>query len=672
MKVIKPAHYIMVLAWIFRLMLISPLAEELDEGNSVPTNQEAYPQETIVSEVNEEKVEEMQEIEETLPQIQEVPDAPEDNIPVKAVNYAHKNAGAIILYSSPTFKGTSNLLVSDNDKYAIAPCSDKKSVVISLSEDILVKVIVLSNYEKYSSSVKEFQILGSQHYDPATSKTKWEDLGTYTAKHTSAGEESFELKQPTWARYLKFKFITHYGYEHYCTITQIKVHGSTMVQGFHEQYDPWPGVDESDSIDHDSENAPSEESEPDNQEIADFDSSDTDETNFMSNTTVDPTQDNAIHASHESNETTTNDITKAGETTTDPTTSEPEPEDAHPREFIQNTSTDTTNIDQGGVRKVDNGKVASDQAAKPSPSDTIKSESTDQASNNVPPPKEGAQKVKEKSKEIQQDAEKMAESLETLSKTYSSISCLETIKFSEFKTRVSNKIKAARNADSASNSASSPKVEPIFKTLTDEIKSLQIHVSMYDQYMNDLSSCYQQVIVKIASEHYKMELQKDARFVTIEDELRNMKKHDIFVYITNVLIWLKRGTCKMNGLSQSITESLHSLLFEQFIPFIKQKLEDNVESRDFVQILLQPGNDRIIETYKKILEFRQSLSWQSIIPLIRQSVENNFRWWYFVHISFGVLFAVLLLFLLTQMIFRKLMARPRKQKKSRAIKYKGL
>lgn len=151
-----------------------------------------------------------------------------------AVNYAHKSAGAIVLEKSSSFKGTSNLLTSDDDKYAISPCSiSPRYVVIGLSEDILVKKVVLANFERYSSHIKDFQILGSQAY-PVTSK--WHDLGTYTAASAGIGKQDFELKEPSWARYLKFKFLTHYGVEHYCTVSQIMVHGSTMLQGFHEQW----------------------------------------------------------------------------------------------------------------------------------------------------------------------------------------------------------------------------------------------------------------------------------------------------------------------------------------------------------------------------------------------------------------------------------------------------
>ena len=163
-------------------------------------------------------------------------DEEDDDGPAKIilVDYASKLAGAQVLEKSPSFKGASNLLTGDSDKYAIAPCEDKKYVVIGLSEDILVKQIKLSNFERYSSHVREFHVLASQEY-PAPSAEYWTLIGTFEANARN-GEQTFDLEEPAWARYLKFKFRSHYGAEHYCTLSQIKVHGSTMLQGFHEQW----------------------------------------------------------------------------------------------------------------------------------------------------------------------------------------------------------------------------------------------------------------------------------------------------------------------------------------------------------------------------------------------------------------------------------------------------
>jgi hypothetical protein len=158
----------------------------------------------------------------------------EEEQPRVVVDYASRSAGALVLEKSANFQGTSNLLTANRDQYAIVECQEEqKFVVIGLSEDILVKQVVLANYERYSSHVKEFKIQVS------TTMGEWIDLGMYTAQKPGAsknGKQVFDLKEPSWARYLKFHFLTHYGNEHYCTISQISVHGSTMLQGFHEQW----------------------------------------------------------------------------------------------------------------------------------------------------------------------------------------------------------------------------------------------------------------------------------------------------------------------------------------------------------------------------------------------------------------------------------------------------
>lgn len=176
-----------------------------------------------------EKVEIVESQEEGKPTTSEGEDEEEGTAKRVMVDYANKSAGALILERSPSMKGASNLLTNDKDKYAISPCKDKKFVVVGLSEDILVKQIKIANYELYSSHVKDFQVLGSQ------TMGQWVDLGTFMANH-GIGEQSFELPEPSWARYLKFRFISHHRDEHFCTLSQIQVHGSTMLQGFREQW----------------------------------------------------------------------------------------------------------------------------------------------------------------------------------------------------------------------------------------------------------------------------------------------------------------------------------------------------------------------------------------------------------------------------------------------------
>lgn len=157
------------------------------------------------------------------------PDIDEDRVQWKIerkVNFASESGGAVIMEASPGFGGADKLLLDDKDKYGIVECSlEKKWVVIGLSEDILVESVVLTNYEQYSSYVEKFQILGSTSYPV----TQWADLGTYTADNFIQ-EQTFNITNPTWARYLRFKFISYYGKEFYCTLTQIKIHGKTVYE----------------------------------------------------------------------------------------------------------------------------------------------------------------------------------------------------------------------------------------------------------------------------------------------------------------------------------------------------------------------------------------------------------------------------------------------------------
>ncbi|CAN0479696.1 unnamed protein product, partial [Ectocarpus sp. 8 AP-2014] len=77
---------------------------------------------------------------------------------VNLQNYASRDSGAVLLEASPASKGMQNLLLDSKDKYAISPCEDKQWAVLGLSEDILVRSLVIGSHEKYSSLLKEFQV----------------------------------------------------------------------------------------------------------------------------------------------------------------------------------------------------------------------------------------------------------------------------------------------------------------------------------------------------------------------------------------------------------------------------------------------------------------------------------------------------------------------------------
>ncbi|KAG6615704.1 uncharacterized protein IUM83_04938 [Phytophthora cinnamomi] len=144
----------------------------------------------------------------------------------KRQNYASLDAGATILDAAPDTKSPTNLLVPDKDRYMLTPCSNpRKWVVISLSEDVHADAIAIANYEKFSSPVKDFIVLGSVNYPTDT----WLVLGNFTAAHAN-GEQTFQLDAQQHVRYIKFRFLSHYGSEYYCTLSQLRVFGRTFTQ----------------------------------------------------------------------------------------------------------------------------------------------------------------------------------------------------------------------------------------------------------------------------------------------------------------------------------------------------------------------------------------------------------------------------------------------------------
>jgi len=163
---------------------------------------------------------------------------PKPKGPQAEVNYAAEKAGAVVLQSSSSLVGAKNLLDDDKDKYARSPCAESKWVIINLSEDIRIHALVLANYEKFSSMVKDFQVWYSVQcpsLDGEEDSEGWLELGTFQAREKT-GEQRFVVDPPRYARYLKVRLVSHWSREFYCTLSQIKVLGSTLQQGFMDDW----------------------------------------------------------------------------------------------------------------------------------------------------------------------------------------------------------------------------------------------------------------------------------------------------------------------------------------------------------------------------------------------------------------------------------------------------
>jgi hypothetical protein len=85
-----------------------------------------------------------------------------DETLTKGVNYASAALGAKIVSSNVEGKHASALLLDEEERYWMSPCSANRSVVIELAESVLVKSITLMHNEYYSSISRAVLLQGAQ------------------------------------------------------------------------------------------------------------------------------------------------------------------------------------------------------------------------------------------------------------------------------------------------------------------------------------------------------------------------------------------------------------------------------------------------------------------------------------------------------------------------------
>nr|XP_014345436.1 PREDICTED: SUN domain-containing ossification factor isoform X2 [Latimeria chalumnae] len=161
-------------------------------------------------------------------------------------NYASVECGAKILASNPEAKSTSAILIENMDLYMLNPCSAKIWFVIELCEPIQVKQLDIANYELFSSTPKDFLVSISDRYPTS----KWVKLGTFHAREERT-VQSFPLDEQMYAKYVKVELISHFGSEHFCPLSLIRVFGTSMVEEYEEIADSQYNIERQEPYDED-------------------------------------------------------------------------------------------------------------------------------------------------------------------------------------------------------------------------------------------------------------------------------------------------------------------------------------------------------------------------------------------------------------------------------------
>ncbi|KAG7330579.1 hypothetical protein KOW79_006801 [Hemibagrus wyckioides] len=151
----------------------------------------------------------------------------------KTTNYASVECGAKILASNPEAKSTSAILMENVDVYMLNPCSNKIWFVIELCQPIQVKQLDIANFELFSSTPKDFLVSISDRYPT----NKWSKLGTFHARDERT-VQSFPLDEHLYAKYVKVELLSHFGSEHFCPLSLLRVFGTSMMEEYELNSDP--------------------------------------------------------------------------------------------------------------------------------------------------------------------------------------------------------------------------------------------------------------------------------------------------------------------------------------------------------------------------------------------------------------------------------------------------
>ncbi|RXM92315.1 SUN domain-containing ossification factor [Acipenser ruthenus] len=144
-------------------------------------------------------------------------------------NYASVECGAKILAANTEAKSTSAILMENMDLYMLNPCSTKIWFVIELCEPIQVKQLDIANFELFSSTPKDFLVSISDRYPT----NKWVKLGTFHGRDERT-VQTFPLDEQLYAKYVKVELLSHFGSEHFCPLSLIRVFGTSMVEEYEE------------------------------------------------------------------------------------------------------------------------------------------------------------------------------------------------------------------------------------------------------------------------------------------------------------------------------------------------------------------------------------------------------------------------------------------------------
>lgn len=166
-------------------------------------------------------------------------------------NYASLDCGAKVLASNPESNNPSHVLTESKDDYMLNSCSRRFWFVVELCEPIKITQIELANFELFSNVPRLFKVHTSERYIQLTNGKDWptkyfyglfEAANQRTIQTFSLDDAKKDLSidltaeevssNPVimYAKYVKFEMLSHYGTEHYCPLSLVRIYGTSMAE----------------------------------------------------------------------------------------------------------------------------------------------------------------------------------------------------------------------------------------------------------------------------------------------------------------------------------------------------------------------------------------------------------------------------------------------------------
>lgn len=170
-------------------------------------------------------------------------------------NYASPDCGAKLIGNNPESNHPSHILSENKDDYMLNACKNKVWFSIELCEPIKISTFELANLELFSNVPKRFRVYASERFIQTSNGKEWPSkylIGTFEASnvrsiqkfslskdalpHSSSNDsqisnnfdKSANPLHSVYVKYIRFEMISHYGSQHYCPLTLLRIYGKSV------------------------------------------------------------------------------------------------------------------------------------------------------------------------------------------------------------------------------------------------------------------------------------------------------------------------------------------------------------------------------------------------------------------------------------------------------------